>query len=79
MKIVVAQHNESLWLEHKLNFGFFYHVYYMNINKAVCRKKSFRHVVLNNLRNGPRVTMIALIACANFSIETKVYSQNYKY
>ena len=47
----------------------------MNVNKAVCRNESFHHVVLNNLRNGP---WIALIACANFSLETQDYNQDYK-
>ena len=47
----------------------------MNPNKAIFRKRIFRHVVLNNLRNGPRT---ALIACANFSPETKVYNQDYE-
>ena len=47
----------------------------MNLNKAVCRKRVFRHVVLNDLRNGP---WTALIACAIFSLETQVYNQDYK-
>ena len=38
-------------------------------------EKVFCHVVLNNLRNGP---WRALPACANFSLETQVYNQNYK-
>ena len=53
----------SLRLEHQL----FYHIYYMNFNKAIRRKRVIRHVVLNDLRNG---RWTALIACANFSITT---------
>ena len=45
-----------------------HYVYCMNF-----KKESFRHVVLNDLRNVP---LTAPIACANFSPET--YNQNYK-
>ena len=38
-------------------------------------KESFHHVVLTNLRNS---LWTALIACANFSLETQVYNQNNK-
>ena len=42
--------------------------------KQFAEKESF-YVVLNNLSNGP---WTALIACANFSLETQVYNQDYK-
>ena len=40
--------------------------------KQFIEKESFRRVILNNLRNGP---WIALIACANFSLETGLQSK----
>ena len=38
--------------------------------KQFVEKESFSHDVLKNLRNGP---WIALIACANFLLETYLY------
>ena len=63
-EIVVAHRHSKFMTWAPVEFWFFYHVYYMNFNKAV-----FRHVVLNNLSNGPW-RALALIACTNFSLET---------
>ena len=46
MKIVVAQHNVKFMTLAPVEILCFYHVYYMNFNKAACRKKYFHHVVL---------------------------------
>ena len=77
MKIVAAQHNAKLnLLQHKLNF---HSLIMFNIRTSIkqfSEKEPFRHVVLNNMRNGP---WTALIACAKFSLVfTLVYNQNYK-
>ena len=65
---------QSLWLEHQLNFDFFVMFTIWTSIKQFAEKESFRHVVLNNLRNGP---WTALIVCATFSLETQVYNQDY--
>ena len=58
---------QGLWLEHQLNFDSFMMFTIWTSTKQFAEKESFRYVVLNNLKNGP---WIALIACANFSLET---------
>ena len=67
MKLGVAQHNESLWLEHQLNFDPFIMFTIWILMMQFSENESFHHVVLNNLRNSP---WTALITCANFPLET---------
>ena len=72
MKIVVAQHNGKFMTWAPVELWFFHHLYYMNFNKAVWRRESFRHVVLDNLKSGP---WIVLIAGTSFSLETDLQSK----
>ena len=69
MKLGVAQHNAKCT---QLNFDpFMFTIWILMMQFA--EKESFHLAVLNNLRNIP---WIELITCANFSLETGLYSES---
>ena len=48
---------------------FFYHIYFLNCNKAVCRKRAFSSWCFKSFKK-LSLESTNLIACANFSYET---------